>query len=152
MSIITGLPVKRKRVWTSKKTYMPEKPETLPLKDIRSLWATKWDLDQNTRIGRAMMEKSLLYKKHSLEPTHEAELKMLIKQYKRNPKCFDKNNALKPGTKLVRNWKGKQHNVTVKPDGFEYQDCLYLSLSKIANDITGSKWNGYLFFGVKKAS
>lgn len=131
---------------------MPENPKALALKDIRLLWAAKWNCNQNTKIGRVMMEKSLSYKEHNLAPTLEAELKKLIKQYKRNPKCFDKNNALKPGTKLVRNWKGKQHNVTVKPDGFEYQDCLYLSLSKIANDITGSKWNGYLFFGVKKAS
>lgn len=99
-----------------------------------------------------MMEKSLSYKEYGLALTHEAELKKLIKQYKRNPKCFDENNPLKPGTKLVRHWKGRQHSVIVKPDGFEYEDCVYSSLSKIANDITGSKWNGYLFFGVKKTS
>ena len=109
---------------------MSENLKKLPLKDIRSLWATKWNLDHNTRIGRAMLEKSLLYKEHGLAPTHEIELKKLTKQYKRNSKCFDETYALKPGTKLVRNWKGKQHSVTVKTDGFEYKDAIYPNLSE----------------------
>lgn len=131
---------------------MPDPLKTPTLKDLRTVWANKWNLDQNTRIGRTMMEKSLSYKEHGLAPNHKAELKKLVKQYKRNPKYFDENQALKTGTKLVRNWKGKQHNVIVKTDGFEYQGNIYPSLSKVANYITGSKWNGYLFFGVKKAS
>jgi len=130
--------------------YMPERHNELTSNKIRQIWSKKWNVPPNNRVGRSMIEKSLSYKEHKLAITHETELKKLIKQYKRNPKCFDENYALKPGTKLVRNWKGKQHSITVKPDGFEYQNCIYPSLSKIANDITGSKWNGYLFFGVKK--
>jgi len=59
--------------------------------------------------------------------------------------------ALKPGTRLERIYKGKAHNVLVTESGFEYQDQLYKSLSKIANDITGKRWNGWVFFGLKKA-
>jgi hypothetical protein len=51
----------------------------------------------------------------------------------------------------VRVYNGRKHNVLVKADGFEYQDQTYGSLSKIANDITGKRWNGWVFFGIKKA-
>lgn len=55
------------------------------------------------------------------------------------------------GTRLIRNWKGKEHEVTVREDGhFEYQGESYKSLSAIARKITGTQWNGKLFFGVKR--
>jgi len=114
------------------------------------MWTEMWDLEPHTRIGRTMLEKSLTFK--TLTERQEAQLQKLIKQYKRNPKCFDESYPLKPGTRLVRNWKGKQYSVLIKSDGFEYKNLNYSSLSKIANEITGSKWNGYLFFGLKKPS
>lgn len=45
---------------------------------------------------------------------------------------------------------GRKHSVLVKAEGFEYQGQIYSSLSKIANDITGKRWNGWVFFGLKK--
>lgn len=57
---------------------------------------------------------------------------------------------LMPGTRLTRNWKGKLYEATVTDDGrFEYDGVIYRSLSGIATKITGSHWNGKLFFGVK---
>ena len=123
----------------------------LPLTKLRQIWAEMWDFEPHARIGRAMLEKSLHFKtQNTLTPAQVFQLKNLVKQYKRNPKCFDETYILKPGTQLVRNWKGNQYNVLIKSDGFEYQGRLYSSLSKIANEITGSKWNGYLFFNLKK--
>ena len=52
-----------------------------------------------------------------------------------------------PGTKLTRMFKGVEHNVLVHDDGFEYQGERYTSLSTLARLITGTNWNGYLFFG-----
>ena len=125
----------------------------LLLSELRQMWAEAWDMKPHARIGRSMLEKSLSFKKQNcLIREQEARLEQLIKQYKRNPDCFDSNGPLKPGTRLIRNWKGKRHSVLVKTDGFEYQDRIYTSLSQIANDITGSRWNGHLFFGLKKAS
>jgi len=100
-----------------------------------------------------MLEKSLSYKlQGGLSPKQQIRLDQLIKEYKRNPACFDERvGALKPGTRLVRIYNGTKHNVLVKADGFEYQDQTYSSLSKIANDITGKRWNGWVFFGLKKA-
>ena len=57
---------------------------------------------------------------------------------------------LKPGTRLVRTWKGEAHHVTVAEQGFEYKDQRYKSLSEIARLITGTRWSGPLFFGLKK--
>ncbi len=80
----------------------------------------------------------------------QRRLEQLIKQYKRSPACFDNNGPLKPGTRLVRMHEGTKHHVLVKAEGFEYQGRIYGSLSKIANDITGKRWNGWVFFGLKK--
>jgi hypothetical protein len=53
------------------------------------------------------------------------------------------------GTRLVRQWKGVEHHVTVLADGFEYLGQPYRSLSVVAREITGTRWNGWVFFGLK---
>jgi hypothetical protein len=53
------------------------------------------------------------------------------------------------GTRLIREWKGVEHCVTVRDDDFEYQGRPYRSLSAIARAITGTRWNGLVFFGLK---
>jgi hypothetical protein len=54
------------------------------------------------------------------------------------------------GTRLVREWGGRRHEVTVLRDGFEYEGKKYRSLSGIANAITDTRWNGPAFFGLRK--
>lgn len=53
------------------------------------------------------------------------------------------------GTRLIREWQGTDHEVTVLEDGFSYQGRPYRSLSAIARTITGTRWNGPLFFGLR---
>lgn len=53
------------------------------------------------------------------------------------------------GTRLVREWDGAEHVITVLKDGFDWQGRRYKSLSSIARDITGTRWNGYRFFGLR---
>ena len=55
------------------------------------------------------------------------------------------------GTRLLREYQGIEHVVTVTRDGFEYQGRPYQSLSAIARAITSTRWNGWLFFGLRKA-
>jgi hypothetical protein len=57
--------------------------------------------------------------------------------------------TLSPGTRLMREWQGKVHQVTVLVKGFEHQGKTYSSLSAIAREITGTAWSGPLFFGLK---
>ncbi|MBL6081587.1 DUF2924 domain-containing protein [Belnapia sp. T18] len=54
-----------------------------------------------------------------------------------------------PGTRLIREYDGVQHVVTVRTDDFEYEGRPYRSLSAIARHITGTRWNGWTFFGLK---
>jgi len=57
--------------------------------------------------------------------------------------------TLSPGTRLMREWQGNVHQVTVLVKGFEHQGKTYSSLSSIAREITGTAWSGPLFFGLK---
>jgi hypothetical protein len=56
---------------------------------------------------------------------------------------------IKPGSVLVREWKGRSHRVMVLADGFAYEGDVYGNLSEIAVLITGTKWNGPRFFGLR---
>jgi Protein of unknown function (DUF2924) len=58
----------------------------------------------------------------------------------------------KPGTVLVRDWGGVTHQVKVLDDGFIFRGKRYKSLSEVARVITGSRWSGPLFFGLKSAA
>jgi hypothetical protein len=53
-----------------------------------------------------------------------------------------------PGTLLTREYRGKHVAVTVLPDGFDYEGQVYRSLTAVAKAVTGSHWNGHLFFGL----
>lgn len=57
--------------------------------------------------------------------------------------------ALKPGTRLVREWHRRTYHVLVCDEGFEYAQRRYRSLSQIAREITGAAWSGPRFFGLK---
>lgn len=52
------------------------------------------------------------------------------------------------GTRLIREWQGKEHEVTVRADSYDYLGRPYKSLSAVARAITGTRWNGWVFFGL----
>lgn len=128
--------------------------DDLSLEELRERWAEAWGRMPHGTMGRTMMLKSLEFKLREqeaggLSSERQKRLNELIKAYKRNADSFDKAAELKPGARLVRVYNGKKHSVLVKAEGFEYEGRAYASLSKIANEITGSRWNGWLFFGLK---
>jgi Protein of unknown function (DUF2924) len=65
---------------------------------------------------------------------------------------FRPNRTARPGTVLVREWGGVTHQVTVQEHGMFFRGKRYGSLSEIARVITGSRWSGPLFFGLKSAA
>lgn len=135
------------------KTVLPDNNiAQMPLTELRQKWAELWCIQPHARIGRQMLEKSISFKmRGGLTVAQQARLDHLITVYKRNPRSFDQGPGdLKPGTKLVRVVDGEKHVVQVKMDGFDYRGKAYSSLSEIASAITGTKWNGWLFFGLKK--
>jgi hypothetical protein len=61
------------------------------------------------------------------------------------------NDNILPGTRMVRIWNERKYEVVTRDDGFEYDGRIFRSLSAIAREITGTRWNGRLFFGVNKS-
>ena len=68
---------------------------------------------------------------------------------RRRSQIADPRNPV-AGTKLVREWDGAEHTGTVLRDGFEWQGRRFRSLSAVAREITGTRWNGYRFFGLRE--
>src|SRR6266576_6307157 len=61
------------------------------------------------------------------------------------------SSRIKAGTRMIRQWQNTTHTVTALADGFEWNGRTYKSLSAVANAITGTNWNGFSFFGIKRA-
>jgi hypothetical protein len=124
--------------------------------ELRQKWSEFWGIQPHRYIRREMLEKSLIFKMRQmsgegLNSEQQARLNLLVLAYKKNPNFFDETRvSLKPGTRLVRMWKGKKYSVLTLAGGFEYKDHKYTSLSEIAMKITGTRWNGWVFFGLKK--
>jgi hypothetical protein len=123
---------------------------------LKARWRELFDTEP-AAYNRRFLESRLAYRIQELaygglsRDTLE-RLKAMAKQYaSRDPAERKARPALRPvaGTKLVREWQGVEHCVTVRADDFEYLGRPYKSLSSIAREITGTKWNGWVFFGLK---
>ena len=68
-----------------------------------------------------------------------------LRQLARQPKS--KRQATGPGSRILREWGGELHEVTVTDKGFEYRGIIYSSLTAVATKITGTRWSGPRFFG-----
>ena len=84
-----------------------------------------------------------------LKPSVVRELERIGRQSDRVAPVAVAGLHIKPGTRLVRDWGGATHHVLVEEQGFSYRDQRYSSLSEIASTITGTKWSGPRFFGLK---
>ncbi|HEY0312239.1 MAG TPA: DUF2924 domain-containing protein [Allosphingosinicella sp.] len=79
------------------------------------------------------------------------EIERLQRQFERTGEVLTEACATtKPGTVLVREWKQEQHHVLILDEGYRYRDRRYGSLSEIANEITGARWSGPRFFGLRQ--
>ena len=87
-----------------------------------------------------------------LKPSVRAELRRIARMMETTPNIGEASLAprAKPGTRLVRHWRGQAHEVLVTESGFEYGGTSYASLSPIARRITGTSWSGPVFFGLRK--
>ncbi len=78
------------------------------------------------------------------------KINKLVEQYDKTQQVDKDSKALLivDGTKLVREFRGRRYTVLVLQDGYEFNGEKYRSLSAVANQITGTHWNGKKFFGV----
>lgn len=93
-------------------------------------------------------------KNNGLEKSIQKYLDKLVLNYETENSTFTPLTPLKieikTGTKLIRDFKGVKYEVLKTDNGFEYNGKNYKSLSAVANEITGTRWNGKKFFGVGK--
>ncbi len=86
-----------------------------------------------------------------LKPSTAKRLRALAEEPMNGKKSAD-SPMLRPksGTRFVREWQGQLHEVSVLDTGLEYNGHTYRSLSEIAREITGTRWSGPAFFGLRK--
>jgi len=122
---------------------------------LRALWQELFARPAHPRLRRDLMIPVLAYRMQEkayggLKLSTRKRLQKLAEELKRDPKAqLPPNQQFKSGTKLVRQWQGKIHEVLVVDEGFNYRNQRYESLSEIAREITGTRWSGPLFFGLK---
>ncbi len=130
--------------------------EQLALDDLRRYWAQAWKRQPPRHLSRQMLIRSLIYKIREangggLSYDQKNKLDQLVRAYRRGrSEGAQRQLQIKTGTQIVREWNGVRHTVVVKNGLFEYCGKDYRSLSAIASGITGTRWNGWTFFGVKK--
>jgi hypothetical protein len=88
-----------------------------------------------------------------LKPATKRKLRVLARAQEHKKRAMPSpqlSTNLRPGTAIIKQWRGAQHVVTVLADGFQHQGKVYRSLSQLAREITGTRWNGPAFFGLRK--
>ena len=132
-------------------------PESASLDALRREWRRLYHCEP-PKISRDLLVRGIAYRRQELEHrglgnTTRRKLKTLAKMFRTTGRVGpDPGLALKPGARLVREWHGRTHTVTVTEDGFEYAGTSYSSLTKVAKKITGAHWSGPRFFGLVRAS
>lgn len=132
--------------------------EKAPTPELRRLWKEAYGRPTPPHMSRGLLLLSLAYRVQErafggLRETTRKKLLKIATDLERDPNCLEpKGPRIKPGTRLVKEWKGEVHEVTVQPDGYTYRTKRYGSLSEIARQITGTRWSGPLFFGLKNGA
>jgi hypothetical protein len=131
--------------------------KTAPTAALKAKWRELFDTEPPP-YNRRFLESRLAYRIQELtygglKPGTIERLRALGEQFDGGKVDVRKRRADhdRPiaGTRLIREYQGVEHCVTVRDDGYEYQGRPYKSLSAVARAITGTRWNGLVFFGLK---
>ncbi len=123
--------------------------------DLRAEWRRLYRAHPPQRIGRRLLELGIAWKlqERALGGFGAATKRRLADLVTTMDENGDLAKAraviLKPGAKLVREWRGETHDILVLKDGFQWRGRPWRSLSAIAREITGAHWSGPRFFGLR---
>jgi hypothetical protein len=123
------------------------------LDELRSEWRRLYR-SEPPKISRDLLVRGIGYSLQEIQhgglsKATRRKLQTLAKMFRATGWVApDPGLSLKPGARLVREWHGRTHTVTVTEDGFEYAGANYPSLTKITKRITGAHWSGPRFFGL----
>jgi hypothetical protein len=127
----------------------------MPIVQLRARYREVFRGDPPKAFGPDLLRRSIAHRIQEkayggLSRSAQRLLDQMMKAYaaKPNGKIL-LPRRIKPGSVLVREWKGKSHRVMVLADGFAYDGETYTNLSEIAVLITGTRWNGPRFFGLR---
>lgn len=122
---------------------------------LRDLWKELFDASPPPKLRRDLMIPILAFRLQeralgSLNASACSRLRHLSRGFEKDVSHeIPSASTIRPGTRLVRQWRDQVHLVNVEANGYEYQGARYRSLSEIARLITGTRWAGPLFFGIK---
>ena len=132
------------------------KLKTAQRAELLKLWTATLGRPAQFRGSRELLASALAWhlqerKFGGLKPATTHKLRVMSRAQERkglsNP---PPTTNLRPGTVITKRWRGAQHVVMVLADGFQHQGKVYASLSQLAREITGTRWNGPAFFGLRK--
>ena len=129
----------------------------LTAQQLRDEWR-RLSRGQPPRLSRDLLIRTIAYRMQELaygglSKATQRKLDALIRELRVNGTvAVTSDVSLRPGTRLVREWRGRTHTVVVTEEGFEYGGKVLLSLTKIAHAITGAHWSGPRFFGLIRKS
>jgi hypothetical protein len=133
--------------------------KTAPMPELKQQWRQLFETEPPA-YNRRFLESRLAYRIQELvygglKPSTVARLEAMGEAFeqarKEGRRAQPVGSHPVAGTRLLREWQGVGQTVTVLRDGFEWQGRPYKSLSAIARAITGTRWNGWVFFGLKSA-
>jgi hypothetical protein len=131
----------------------------LSRKQLLDLWQELYGKSTPHGIRRELIIPFLAYRLQEracggLKTSTRTELRRIARSFKRTSGSAELKvrPRIKPGTRLVRQWRGATHEVTVSESSYEYRGVSYSSLSRIARKITGTRWSGPAFFGLNGAN
>ncbi len=130
--------------------------KTTPTPVLKAQWRELFDSDPPP-FNRRYLESRLAYRIQELaygglKPETVRRLERLGEELDGGDRTKSRIRAdYRPiaGTRLIREWQGIEHVVTVTSDSFTWEGRPYKSLSAIARAITGTRWNGWVFFGLR---
>lgn len=127
--------------------------EDSPLNDLKQVWEKSFGAPPPRGISRKLMTRALAHdvQVRTLGGLKPRLLKTLI-AHGSGQIAEGKTNKMKlpQGTRLVREWQGTPQVVDVVPEGYRWNNETWSSLSAVARAITGTRWNGPVFFGLRK--
>jgi hypothetical protein len=130
---------------------------TMPIADLRKRYRELFRTEPPKAFGPDLLRRSIAHRIQEqayggLSASARRLLDQLVKAALAKPNGrLELPRRIKPGSELVRTWKGKTYRVMVLADGFAHDGKTFASLSEIASEITGTKWNGPRFFGLRSA-
>ena len=126
-------------------------------KDLRERWKSMFGRAPSRDIGRSFLTRAIAYRLQEkafggLKPSTQR----LLAEFAHagaNGSAFAAapSRIVQPGEVLVREWRGTSHQVSALEKGFSFGGKRYRSLSEVAREITGTRWSGPLFFGLKRS-